>query len=352
MKSLFTVSLILIGAVCCYAGQTNLKILPPPEPARDVAGFEKTACVAVDSAVKICQGLTEDAATGAKIFIDNETERISEWASETFLGETADFQVLRGDLDGDERDEIVVANRTAVSNGMGVNFWTVAVLPFPSGFEKINPARFAAEDFNARANFVVRRDGAGFDILATGWQTLRLKNSKNQTALYFVGRWFGYRNNRLEPLARPVAARRYLASFERERLKNIDEKNDSYFALNAAATEQRRDEPLTEFVAKREIEATVESAVFETNAESGASVVRVSLKTKNGEEMSLSYAANRDESDETFDFIGDFRRKRLYPKSYLPPDLNVWLKGKNVKFVSYADPKDGATTERILWLTN
>ena len=311
--------------------------------------MEKAACVTLDSATKICQGLTEEAATGAKFVVMRNGETIGEWESEVFLGETADYQVFKGDLDADGRDELVVANRNGVSNGMGVNYWTIAVTPFPLNTEKLNPVQFQTEDFSVGAMLVPRRKSVGFDIMAANWQTLPIKKSNDRTALYYVGRWLIYRNNELETSDRPILIRRYTSAFERERLKNINDKNNAYLWLNSKSAEKLLTEPLTDLIVKSETEGTVESIVLDKSAENRASNYKISLKTKAGEVRLLTYSADSDETDGTFEFVGNYAQKRLYPKGCLPKNLT---KGKSVKLIVYADSKNEPLTSRILWMTN
>ena len=174
MRIILSILIILTGITFCYADQSKLKTFPRPELTEATSGLEKAACVTLDSATKICQGLTEDAATGAKFVVTRNGEMVGKWESEVFLGETADYQVFKGDLDADGRDELVVANRNGVSNGMGVNYWTIAVTPFPLNTEKLNPVQFQTEDFSVGAMLVPRRKSGGFDIMAANWQTLPL----------------------------------------------------------------------------------------------------------------------------------------------------------------------------------
>jgi hypothetical protein len=349
LRSLIIVSIILTGITFCYADQSKLTTFPRPEIVKDASVLEKPACVSLDSSTKICQGLAEDAASGAKFVVMRNDETVGEWESEVFLGETADYQVFRGDLDADGRDELVVANRNGISNGMGVNYWTIAVTPFPLNSEKLNPVQFQTEDFSVGAMFVPRKKSGGFDIMAANWQTLPVKKSNDRTALYYVGRWLIYRNNELETSDRPILVRRYLSAFERERLKNINDKNNSHLWLNSKSTEKRPTEPLADLIVKSETDGTIESVVVDKSSENRVSNYKISLRTKAGEVQSLTYPADSDETDKTFEFVGNYAEKRLYPKGYLPKKLT---KGKSVKLIVYADSKNEPLTSRILWLTN
>ncbi len=347
MKFPFIVSLILIGIVGSYANQSKLKNYPRPALEENAPGLDKTACVALDAAARICQGLIDDDNGGAKVIVQRSDETVGEWKSEVFLGDATDFKVFSGDLDNDGQIELIVANRTAVSNGMGVNYWTLAILPFPVGAEELQPVQFQTEDFSVSAMFVPRRRSGGFDILTTDWETLPIKNPGNRTALYFVGRWSSYQNGTLTPIDRPILVRRYLFIFERERLKNINNKNDNYSGFNSPAVEKRDVEPLTNLFVEAETEATAEDVIFNVNSENPAVSFNIFVRTSAGETSVLTYSANAGEPENTFDFIGDFALRRLYPKGYLPD-----LKGKTVKLTNYAASKNEPLLSRVLWLTN
>ena len=345
MKCLLIISLLFTSVICGYATQSQLQTFPRPAAAKDLPGLDKMACVSLESLAKVCQGLTDEVSSGAKFVVTQNGETVSQWQSDVFLGETTDYQVFRGDLDADGRDELIVANRTAVSNGLGVNYWTIAVLPFPADTKKLQPIQFQTEDFSVGAMFVPRRKSGGFDILMTDWQTLPIKTSRKQTALYLVGRWMFYQNGELAPLDRPILARRYLFSFERERLKNINNRNTAYSGLNSPSTEKRRIEPLAELSAESETDAIIENVIFDENSKNPAAPYKVSLKTSTGESLILKYSTNAGESENTFDFIANLARKRLYPKNYLPD-----LKGKSVRLTAYNISINEPILSRILWL--
>lgn len=347
-KSLLAVLVILIGGVFGYADQTRLKAFARPAAAENVAGLDKPACVQLDSATKICQGLAEDSAAGAVFVVMRDGVAVSRWESEVFLGETADYQVFTAELDGGGSDELIVANRNSISNGMSINYWTIAILPFPMAAEKINPVQFQTEDFSP-AMFAPRRRNGGFDITAANWETLPVKKSSRRTALYLVGRGLIYRNNDLETLDRPIAVRRYTKSFERERLKNIDEKNDAYFGLISPAVEKRQTEPLVDLIIESEIDGVIENVSFDASEGNSAAAGKITARTKAGETVTLTFAADSEESKNTFDYIGNFAQQRLYPKGYLSVSR---LKGKIFKLIGYAGAKNEAVSRRILWLTD
>ena len=208
---------------------------------------------------------------------------------------------------------------------------------------------FQTEDFSVGAMFAPRKKSDGFDILAANWQTLPVKRSNDRTALYYVGRWLIYRNNEIETSDRPILIRRYTSAFERERLKNINDKKDYYLWLNSKSTEKRPTEPLADLIVKSETDGTIESVVVDKSSENQAANYKISLITKAGEVQSLTYPADSDETNKTFEFVGNYTQKRLYPKGYLPKNLT---KGKSVKLIVYADSKSEPLTSRILWLMN
>jgi hypothetical protein len=125
-----------------------------------------------------------------------------------------DLDLTIANLGGDSADELVVATLNAVSNGMAVSYWTVCVLDASKLSQP--PACVEVEDYG-RMGFLTWSTGdTRCRLLQTDWRWG--SEAGRGDGLYLVGQWLAYEGGRLYPdLSRPVLARRYLYSFQRER---------------------------------------------------------------------------------------------------------------------------------------
>ncbi len=111
---------------------------------------------------------------------------------------------------------LVLALRDAVSNGMGVAYWTVfAMQPGPAGWRVDS---LATEDYRARGSWVLVRGEARCSFLETHWDPD--SEPGRGEGLYLGARWHRLDGGRFAVRGdRPLLRRRYLFSFERERLR-------------------------------------------------------------------------------------------------------------------------------------
>jgi hypothetical protein len=114
-------TLILVLASNGYSQTARLTKLASPQPV-SISGYLRGHCVAVDLQTRVCKMLSEDKDT---FLLEREGKPVGTWPGNSYLGETSDFEVLRGDLDGDRRPELIVSNHDSTSAGMGVNQWTI-----------------------------------------------------------------------------------------------------------------------------------------------------------------------------------------------------------------------------------
>lgn len=161
-----------------------------------------------------------------------------EWQKEVFAF-TEGFQVLYGDLDADGKNEIIIANNDATSNGMAVLHWTIWILPELTVQGAVEPVEFSVEDYGPEGTFVRQQDGT-YRILVSKWK--ELNDAKRGSGLYLTGSWYRYAKGALLPEGGPMLARRYLFSFERERNKTFDDPQKPYLWLKSQA--EQRGQPL------------------------------------------------------------------------------------------------------------
>jgi len=208
-------------------------LLAAPQPvARD--GCAGAHCVAIDDAREVC--VCKPAADGTgdtmRVSVRNGGREIGGWPVEPMLGDAGAFRVARADLDGDRRDELLVAILTSVSNGMAVQSWSVCgvgsemTTPAARGDTRRRtrrraPSCVAADDFPFLTMAVRTRGARGCRLLAARW--LWGSEPGRGDGLYLVGRAFRVRDGELvlDP-ERPAIARRYLYRFAAERADAVE----------------------------------------------------------------------------------------------------------------------------------
>src|SRR5689334_1452869 len=143
-----TLLLILAVAAQVYAQSGRLIVADEPEPAK-IEGYDKAHCIALQNRIRICKVLSDN----AFFVIQKEGKTIGAWPAYTELGYTEDFDVMRGDLDGDRKPELIVANHESTSNGLGVNYWSIAIFPDSEFRSFQSPLTFNVEEFGTHGTF-------------------------------------------------------------------------------------------------------------------------------------------------------------------------------------------------------
>ena len=78
-----------------------------------VEGYERGYCVALRNRIRICKVLSE---SDALFVVEKEGKSIRTWRAEAYIGETDDFEVIRGDLNGDRKPNLIAANQQKAQN--------------------------------------------------------------------------------------------------------------------------------------------------------------------------------------------------------------------------------------------
>ena len=156
-----TLFLLLIATFACEAQAQPRRLIkaPSPQPA-SIAGYDRGHCVALPNHVRICKMLSESDDT---FLVEKNGKRVGSWAGGAYLGETEDFEVLLGDLDGDNRRELIVANRDSTSAGMGVSFWTIAIFPDTEFSNYQPPLTFSVQEYGSFGTFLSAADWKASD---------------------------------------------------------------------------------------------------------------------------------------------------------------------------------------------
>ena len=330
---LISILLTLIVTAHAYAQPGKLVKADSPQPA-SVEGYHRGHCVVLPNRIRICKLLSDNADV---FLVEKEGQTLGTWPSTAFLGETADFEVLHGDLDGDRKPELIVANHDATGNGMGVSLWTIAIFP-DTDFRSFQfPLTFSVKEYGSVGTFV---PVAGHvNILTTNW--VSGADRRRGGGLYLVGEWWRYKSGELVPLNRNAIARRYLFSFERERGETMKSDRIPYRWLsNRSATTVT-----TEFITGAST-SSKRGVIQSISAPEKSSYRAVKIVFKPDGEQTSTLLYPSDEDEETIDrYIGDATSGRIYPNRYLPSDPEKWLTGKRATLRTYDDNR-----REVLWL--
>jgi hypothetical protein len=139
------------------------------------------------------------------------------YAEASTLNDSADIEVLQADLDGDGTTDLVIAALTAVSNGLGVPYWSITIV---NGRENRTPQRVEVEEYNTAGSWVRFAGQPGCHLLYTSWQTLTLDPHRGE-GMYLVGEIWPYAAGALAHEIQPEGrARRLLNSFAAQRARD------------------------------------------------------------------------------------------------------------------------------------
>lgn len=279
-----------------------------------------------------------------------------------FGGTTDNFFAFYGDLDKNKSKELIVVDFNGSGNGLGVNFYTVSIFPDfeTKGFAA--PLTFNDSEFGRDGTFIYDAKKNETLILITEWGGVEIKDPKRGSGLYFTGKFFRYAGGRLAPANdKPILARRYLNSFEKERFRTDSDPRRPYLWLTSPAAIKLSAEPI--FSVKP---ATSQSGVvekyenFSDSFKDGEETKKVTIdqivvRLDSGEKKTVILLKNPDYVDlpgdagkimpEDFGFLAS--------KITLPSDLSPLyffddLRGKKVQLNSYVN-EQGAPPIYRLW---
>lgn len=166
-------------------------------------------------------------------------------ASINASGGTVDnFHAFYGDLDHNKSAELVVVDFNGQSNGLGVKYYTINIFADfqTKGFTE--PVSFADHEFGANGSFVYDAAKKETLILLTEFMDSEHIDKNRGSGLYLVGKYFRFQNGRLKPAYdKPILARRYLNSFEKERWNTIDDARVPSLWFSSPATHKLTGDP-------------------------------------------------------------------------------------------------------------
>ena len=285
--------------------------LPAPAEAR-VEGCVRASCTELDG-LRACKCVTDE---GTFVAVSLHGRKVGAVSVSAYLGQTDDFEVSRGDLDGDGRAEVVVASRDSTSSGVAISRFSVSILdgrPLADGHADKTPVSFGVDDYGEG---VVRKDGL---LLLPEWQ------SERGGGLSLVGRPFRYERGALLHDARgPVLRRRLAQSFEEERSGDLGAGGTRGMGRPGKWLSDARCQGSG---------AEARGAVVEKARIVGAGITndRLMLVTRAGLKVRvLSASAGQGVR------LGDAATGRLYPPGYRPADPDA-LSGRHATIARSAD---------------
>lgn len=186
---------------------------------KKISGCSDSACSHFKDGTQVCKCLN-DKSTLIQVRRDHAVPL--DFAASAFVGDTSDFESLRGSLASAQDNPhavLIVANRDSETNGIPFSKWTVTIIDektmvvlhqFPVA--EYGPGIFARKKQTDQAR--------GCDVLVTKWAESR--DSKDKSGTYYTGTWFQWDTAKHELVAvpdRPAVQRRLLQSFEKEWFK-------------------------------------------------------------------------------------------------------------------------------------
>jgi hypothetical protein len=309
---------------------------------------ESSHCAQAGKNLRICKSIS---ATGIVFVFEVNGTRIGEWPTSSYAGSR--FEILKGDLDGDRIDEIIVANLVGISCGMGIHNWKISIFPNPHilGFQP--PLEFSVEDFGARGSFVRHAGDRRCQILVTEWQYL--DHPERGNGMYIIGRWYNYRKGALMPVKhRPAVVRRLLYGFAEHAASTKEDPRIPLSWFNNSQTETISIDPAT--LGKQSSNATgIIKRIIPSGDEDAYSGLKIEVVLDSGQSRVYIHSARSfEDSDEYFFRFGAADSGKIYPDNYNPASLNNWLIGRKVKISAYELSTLGSRlgTRQIIWLQN
>jgi hypothetical protein len=340
------IALVLMLLLCPQAASQSTRIFRtrPPQPT-NLPDFRFAHCTLSPGQLRICKAVSDD---GDRFIVERAGKRVGSWPAIAFLADTSNFEVLQSDLDGDGRSELIFANHTGTSNGLGVDYWTIYIFPDAEFRGPQDPLVFNVEEYGARGTFVPRGDS--ILILTTKWLWSEDPRGKRGLGLYLVGHWWRYRSGKLIPLIeRPIQARRYLDSFATERGRTDRDPRRPYLWLQNRNAVTFKVNPLIG-TGEREVKRGILQGVSISPFAKPETSVVIAFRPEQGNAFTLQYPLmDVQEPRDDLAHVGDAVSGRIYPERYLPASLEKWLGGRRARLVTYGK-RSQSEGLRVLWL--
>lgn len=309
--------------------------------ATNVSGFSEAFCSTLSGEFRVCKVKTSDSGD-AEYVVESGSSAVnripaSYWTS---VNTTPDgFFAYRGDLDKDGSPEIVLVSQEGVSQGMGVTYADAYI--FDGQRPDAEPISFGIQEFGERENFIFDPRSGTTEILISYWAGYDSIEPQRGSGTYLMGKWFRYRNKKLEPaLDRPTLARRFLNSFAAERDNGWYENRKPYTWLKDRRTRKFFREPAELGKLIRTERATITN--FQPESAAGSGPASLDLTLDSGRALKGKFQAEAD-PDHPAEFeisgIGLWKQRYLYPLSwsmdFRPATFLDRIEGRRVLLETY-----------------
>lgn len=305
-----------------------------------VPGYSEAFCSTLTDGFRVCRARTAEVEDAEFLILKGATavNRINAPAWRNVSIEPGEFFGYRGDLDKDGAQEIVLVSLEGVSQGMGVTYSTAYIFDGTTVESKGIPISFSIQEFGEKENFIYNARTRRTDILISYWGDYDSIEPGRITGNYLVGKWFRYREKRLEPiLEKPTLARRFLNSFAVERDNGWFENRKPYTWLSDRRTHKLYREPHE----KTKPFSTITGAI--KSFEDGETPI-IHFETASGEIVKGVFGSRTSDDAESakqieISSIGIWENRYTYPLSYsmefVPSLFLEQIEGRKVRIEKY-----------------
>jgi hypothetical protein len=323
--------------------QTNLKRLGGPKP-REIAGRPGTVCTEVSSDIHVCKAKAQNGQSSDLFFLVG-GDVVARWPGRLAMFADQIHDVFLADLDADSRDELVIVDRLAVSNGIAAT-WDELFIMSAYGSPDRTVVRFRVQEYGRNGTVVQRPGRGGWWIFATEWTWSSILDPKRGDGAYVLGRWFRYAGGRL--VSEPgTLARRYLSSFARERASDVSGAPYAWF-VDKKGRLPAIDPALGNGRVVRSSEGRVDRIESPADAPPEDAVYRVRLDTGDEAQVLLGYTGRVENPPRVaIDHFGLASNGRVLPQGVTPDAVVGDISGHRVRLSEY---KDGERLRRVLWI--
>ena len=265
-----------------------------------------------------------------KFILERDNKEIGSWNAKSSLR----FDVFESDLDGDGRQELIVTDHNGTSNGLGVSYWTIYILPDPT-YPLPTPMQFETQEYGKVGTFVP--DGDRFEVWTTEWKWIGETTG-------IIGQQWRYRQGELIPTDHPILRRWLSFNFAAERSQTHRDPRVPYLWLANPKVQAYEENPLLQPYEITSIEDGIIQNIRNIRN------ISVDFQPDQGNPKSYYYHDYNSSDLSSISYFGDWSSHRIYPVRYLPSDPQKWLKDKRCKIITYRDKY--SRTLRIIWITS
>lgn len=342
--ALVSLMTMVVGSTAHSQAPTLVKF-GPPQPVT-LAGFDKIHCVSLPGGIRICKYMSES--NDGTFLVERQGKRLGKWPASASFGETSDFEVLLGDLDGDGQRELVVANHDGMSNGMAIDYWTISIFSDAEFRSFQAPLMFSVQEYGSFGTFVPT--SGRVDIFTTRWLNGEDPKGRRVPGTYLAGQWWRYKSGELHVVPdRPVMARRFLYSFADERNRTISNPHIPYTWFLDPKTEILRADLLLASKTNH-VQAGVIQKVSLEPPTNPCRTVKMMFRP-DGENAVAYVYPEIGITKTSLRYIGDAVTGRIYPDEYMPSQPQAWLSGRQATLATYEDSSQCGDVQ-VLWIAS